>query len=604
MKASQFYISTLKEAPADAEIASHQLMTRAGLIKKLGAGIYNYMPMGLRVIRKVEAIVREEMNKAGAVEMTMPVIQPAELWQETGRFEKMGPELLRIKDRHGRDFIVQPTSEEVVTDVMRQDIKSYKQLPKNLYQIQTKFRDERRPRFGLMRGREFIMKDAYSFDRDEASAKVSYQNMAAAYRRIFDRFGLSYRAVAADSGAIGGDLSEEFQVIAATGEDAIVYCPTSNYAANMEKAEALAPQGERKAATHAMTKTATPGKSTCADVAEFLDVPLQSTVKSLVLATEQVNEKNEVVGKQLWLLLLRGDHTLNEVKTSKLPGLDKGFRFATEIEINEYFGTRPGYIGPVVTPEMLELSSWSMFSFLYKQLNESTPRIFKLVCDSEVLRMTNWVCGANEAGFHITGVNWGRDLPEPDLIADIRNVVAGDASPDGKGILAIERGIEVGHVFYLGTKYSKAMNATFLGDNGKPQFLEMGCYGIGISRLPAAAIEQNHDDKGIIWPDAIAPFTVVLCPISPDRFADVKLASDKLYAELMAAGVDVILDDRNERPGAMFADWELIGVPHRVTIGDRGLKEGHIEYQHRRDTESTKVQAADALAFIKGKLGL
>ncbi len=580
MKASQFYISTLKEAPADAEIASHQLMTRAGLIKKLSAGIYNYMPMGLRVIRKIEAIVRDEMNKAGAIEMTMPVIQPAELWQETGRFEKMGPELLRIQDRHGRDFIVQPTSEEVVTDVMRQDIKSYKQLPKNLYQIQTKFRDERRPRFGLMRGREFIMKDAYSFDRDEAAAKVSYQNMSDAYRRIFDRFGLSYRAVAADSGAIGGDLSQEFQVIATTGEDAIVYCPTSDYAANIEKAEALAPQGERKAASQTLTKTATPGKATCAEVAELLGLPLASTVKSLVLATDTLNDKNEVAKTQVWLLLLRGDHDMNEVKVGKVAGM-AGFRFATLPEIEDHFGCKPGYLGPI---GMLKPA--------------------KLVVDREVAAMADWVCGANDIDFHLTGVNWGRDLPEPDVIADIRNVVQGDASPDGKGVLAIERGIEVGHVFYLGTKYSKAMNATFLGENGKPQFLEMGCYGIGITRLPAAAIEQNHDAKGIIWPDAIAPFTVVLCPISPDRFADVKAAADTLYAELMAAGIDVILDDRNERPGAMFADWELIGVPHRVTIGDRGLKEGHLEYQHRRDTEPTQVPVAGALAFIKGKLRL
>jgi prolyl-tRNA synthetase len=580
MKASQFYISTLKEAPADAEIASHQLMTRAGMIKKLGAGIYSYMPMGLRVIRKVEAIVRDEMNKAGAIEMTMPVIQPAELWQETGRFEKMGPELLRIKDRHDRDFIVQPTSEEVVTDVMRQDIKSYKQLPKNLYQIQTKFRDERRPRFGLMRGREFIMKDAYSFDRDELAAKASYQNMASAYRKIFDRFGLQYRAVAADSGAIGGDLSEEFQVIAATGEDAIVYCPTTDYAANMEKAEAMAPQRPRESAAQAMTKTATPGKATCADVAELLGIALASTVKSLVLATDTMNDKGEPVKTQVWLLLLRGDHDMNEVKVGKIGGL-AGFRFATLPEIDEHFGCKPGYLGP---------------------LNLRKP--VKLVADRDVAVMADWVCGANEPDFHITGVNWGRDLPEPDLIADLRNVVAGDASPDGKGVLAIERGIEVGHVFYLGTKYSKAMNATFLGENGKPQFLEMGCYGIGITRLPAAAIEQNHDAKGIIWPDAIAPFTVVLCPISPDRFPAVKTASDTLYADLLAAGVDVILDDRNERPGAMFADWELIGVPHRVTIGDRGLKERYVEYQHRRDTESTKVDAGQTLTFIKGKLGL
>jgi prolyl-tRNA synthetase len=431
-----------------------------------------------------------------------------------------------------------------------------------------------------MRGREFIMKDAYSFDRDQTAAKVSYQIMAQAYRRIFDRFGLRYRAVAADSGAIGGDLSEEFQVIAATGEDAIVYCPSSDYAANMEKAEALAPQGERKAASQAMTKTATPGKATCAEVAELLAIPLQSTVKSLVLATDTRNEAGEVLKTQVWLLLLRGDHDMNEVKVGKVAGL-ADFRFASLAEIEEHFGCQPGYLGPV---------------------NLKKP--VKLVVDREVAVMADWVCGANEIDVHTTGVNWSRDLPEPELIADIRNVVAGDASPDGQGVLAIERGIEVGHVFYLGTKYSQAMNATFLGENGKPQFMEMGCYGIGITRLPAAAIEQNHDAKGIIWPDAIAPFTVVLCPISPDRFPEVKAAADKLYEELLAIGVDVILDDRGERPGAMFADWELIGVPHRVTIGDRGLKDGQLEYQHRRDAESSKVEAATALVFLKEKLGL
>ena len=579
MKASQFFISTLKEAPADAEVVSHQLMMRAGMIKKLGAGIYNYMPMGLRVIRKVEAIVREEMNRAGAIEMTMPVIQPAELWQETGRFEKMGPELLRIQDRHGRDFVVQPTSEEVITDVVRQDIRSYKQLPKNFYQIQTKFRDERRPRFGLMRGREFIMKDAYSFDRDHTAAKASYQVMAAAYRKIFDRFGLRYRAVAADSGAIGGDLSEEFQVIAATGEDAIVYCPGSDYAANMEKAEALAPAGPRQSPAQAMTKTATPGKSTCADVAELLTLPLHSTVKSLVLATDEMGTTGEVLKARVWLLLLRGDHDMNEVKVGKVAGL-AGFRFATLAEIEDHFGCKPGYLGPLK---------------LLKPVS--------LVVDREVAVMSDWVCGANEPDFHITGVNWGRDLPEPSLVADLRNVVAGDASPDGQGPLSIERGIEVGHVFYLGTKYSQAMNATFLGENGKPQFMEMGCYGIGITRLPAAAIEQNHDERGIIWPDAIAPFTVVICPISPDRFPEVQTAAQALYESLMAAGVDVILDDRGERPGAMFADWELIGVPHRVTIGDRGLKEGHVEYQHRRDAASSQVAAADIFSVLKDKLG-
>ena len=579
MKASQFLISTLKEAPADAEVVSHQLMMRAGMIKRLGAGIYNYMPMGLRVIRKVEAIVREEMNRAGAIEMTMPVVQPAELWQETGRFEKMGPELLRIKDRHGRDFVVQPTSEEVITDVARQELRSYKQLPKNFYQIQTKFRDERRPRFGLMRGREFIMKDAYSFDRDQVSAKQSYKIMADAYRKIFDRFGLSYRAVAADSGAIGGDLSEEFQVIAATGEDAIVYCPQSDYAANMEKAEALAPAQARPSAGKPQTLTPTPGKSTCEDVAALLGVPLSTTVKSLVLATDETDEQGNIKAAKVWLLLLRGDHDMNEVKVGKLPGLNVGFRFATLTEIDEHFGCKPGYLGPLN---------------LKKPLN--------VVADREVAVMADWICGANQPDHHITGVNWGRDLPEPMMVADLRNVVDGDMSPDGKGALVIERGIEVGHVFYLGTKYSQAMNATFLDENGKPQFLEMGCYGIGVTRLPAAAIEQNHDAKGIIWPDAIAPFTVVICPIGADRSPDVKAVSEKLYADLMAAGVDVLLDDRGERPGAMFADWELIGVPHRVTLGDRGLKEGKVEYQHRRDEAATAVAAADIAAFVISKV--
>ena len=579
MKASRFFVSTLKDAPGDAEVASHKLMTRAGMIKKLGAGIYSYMPMGLRVIRKVEAIVREEMNRAGAVELAMPVVQPAEFWQETGRFDKMGPELLRIKDRHERDFVIQPTSEEVVTDIARQEIRSYKQLPRNFYQIQTKFRDERRPRFGLMRGREFTMKDAYSFDRDLDAAKLSYQAMAAAYRRIFDRFGLTYRAVAADSGAIGGDLSEEFQVIAATGEDAIVYCADSDYAANMEKAEAMAPTLPRAAAAVALTKTPTPGKSTCADVAELLGAPLSSTVKSLVLATEKLDAKGDIVGVQVWLLLLRGDHDMNEVKVGKLPGLDQGFRFATLAEIEEHFGCKPGYLGP---------------------LNLKQP--VKLVADRDVAVMADWTTGANEVDFHMTGVNWGRDLPEPKLVADIRNVVAGDASPDGKGVLAIERGIEVGHIFVLGTKYSRAMSATFLDENGKPQFLEMGCYGIGITRLPAAAIEQNHDERGIIWPDAIAPFTVVICPIGMDRSADVKVAAEALYEQLLAAGVDVLLDDRGERPGAMFADWELIGVPHRVVISDRGLKEGQLEYQQRRETAATKVPTIDIAAFILGKL--
>ena len=580
MKASQFYISTLKEAPADAEVASHKLMLRAGMIKKLGAGIYSYMPMGLRVIRKVEAIVREEMNRAGAVELSMPVVQPAELWQESGRFQSYGPELLRIKDRHERDFVVQPTSEEVITDIGRQELRSYKQLPKNLYQIQTKFRDERRPRFGLMRGREFIMKDAYSFDRDLEAAKLSYQAMAKAYRAIFDRFGLRYRAVAADSGAIGGDVSQEFQVIAATGEDVIVYCPDSDYAANMDKAQALPPQVSRKPPAQVMTKTATPGMSTCADVAQYLKVPLRQTVKSLVLATEQKNDQGDLVSTRVWLAMLRGDHDMNEVKVNKVRGLEAGFRFATLEEIDQHFGCKPGYLGLI---------------------NMKKP--VSVVVDREVAVMSDWICGANEPDFHFTGVNWGRDLPEPDVVADIRNVREGDLSPDGKGVLAIERGIEIGHIFVLGTKYSAPMNANFLDEDGKPKPFEMGCYGIGITRLPAAAIEQNHDERGIIWPDALAPFKVVLCPIGPDRFPDVKAAANKLYGELLNAGVDVILDDRGERPGAMFADWELIGVPHRITIGDRGLKDGQVEYQHRRDAGATKLAVGEVFGFITSRLG-
>jgi len=584
MKASQFFISTLKEAPADAEIVSHKLMMRAGFIRKLGAGLYNYMPMGLRTIRKVEAIIREEMNRAGAVELTMPVVQPAELWQETGRFSKMGDELLRFKDRHDRDFVIQPTAEEVVTDIARQELRSYRQLPKNLYQIQTKFRDERRPRFGVMRGREFTMKDAYSFDRDVDGALKTYDGMYAAYGRIFGRLGLQFRAVAADTGAIGGDRSHEFQVIADTGEDAIVYCPTSDYAANIELAEGVALIAARGAAAQAMEKVATPGRSTCGDVAELLGLPLSQTVKSLVLATDETNDAGEIVKSTVWLLLVRGDHDLNEVKAGKLQledgtGLKAGFRFATESEIVAHFGTKPGYLGPI---------------------NLKQP--VKVIADRTVANMADWVCGANEEGFHIRGVNWGRDLPEPDLVADIRNVVEGDPSPDGQGVLAIQRGIEVGHVFYLGTKYSKAMNATFLDVDGKPKHFEMGCYGIGVTRILGAAIEQQHDERGIIWPESIAPFTVVICPVGYDRSEAVKAAADQLYADLQAKGVDVILDDRGERPGAMFADWELIGVPHRVVFGDKGLKEGVAEYQGRRDAEATKVPATDVLAHVLGQL--
>jgi prolyl-tRNA synthetase len=431
-----------------------------------------------------------------------------------------------------------------------------------------------------MRSREFIMKDAYSFDRDLAGAKASYDAMAQAYRRIFDRFGLTYRAVAADSGAIGGDLSEEFQVIAATGEDAIVYCPGSKYAANMEKAEAMAPSSPRPAARLALMRVPTPGKSTCADVAQLLEMPLKTTVKSLVLATDDLGERGDVATTRIWLLLLRGDHDMNEIKVGKVAGLNAGFRFASTAEIEAHFGTKPGYLGPI-----------------------GLRKPVKIVADREVAVMADWVCGANEEDFHITGVNWGRDLPEPDAVADLRNVVEGDPSPDGKGPLAIERGIEIGHIFVLGTKYSAPMNATFLDEEGKPKPFEMGCYGIGITRLPAAAIEQNHDERGIVWPDAIAPFTVVICPIGMDRSADVKAAAERLHDELDGSGVDVMLDDRGERPGAMFADWELIGVPHRVVISDRGLKEGQFEYQHRRDATATKVPASEVSSFIKGRLG-
>ncbi|MYN00953.1 proline--tRNA ligase [Pseudoduganella sp. DS3] len=572
MRASRFFISTLKEAPSDAEIVSHQLMMRAGMIKRLGSGIYTYMPMGLKVIRKVEAIVREEMNKAGAIELLMPLVQPAELWQETGRWDKMGPELLRVKDRHGRDFAIQPTSEEVITDVVRSEIKSYRQIPLNFYHIQTKFRDERRPRFGLMRGREFTMKDAYSFDRDVAGMQKSYKIMFDAYTQIFTRFGLKFRAVAADNGAIGGTGSHEFHVIASTGEDALVYCPTSDYAANMEAAEAVA-SGTRAAAGAALTKTSTPKAAKCEDVAKLLGIDLKQTLKTIALTAEEDDGS-----KKYFMLLLRGDHELNEIKASKVPGLAKN-RFSTEAEILEVYGCKPGYLGPI-----------------------GTKAPVTVVADRTVALMSDFVTGANEVDFHYTGANWGRDMAEPAIVADLRNVVEGDASPDGKGVLAIERGIEVGHVFQLGTAYSESMQATFLDENQKPAPLQMGCYGIGITRILGAAIEQNFDDKGIIWPTSLAPFQLVLCPMGMDRSELVKAETEKLYNEALAAGIDVILDDRGQRPGAMFADWELIGVPHRVVIGERGLKEGNLEYQGRRDTEATAVPVAEALAFIKGKL--
>ena len=579
MRASQFHISTQKQPPADADIISQKLMTQAGFIKKLAAGIYSYMPLGLRSIRKIETIIRQEMDAAGAIELLMPVVQPAELWQESGRWEKYGPELMRIKDRHGRDFIVQPTSEEVITDIARQEIKSYRQLPKNFYHIQTKFRDERRPRFGVMRGREFTMKDAYSFDRSPEAAAKSYESMYAAYNRIFQRLGLRFRAVAADNGAIGGDRSHEFQVIAETGEDAIAYCPSSDYAANIETAQALPLLIQRGAPQQILKKLATPGKSTCSDVAVFLNVALQSTVKSIVLAKDVVDEKEAIGRAQLFLLLLRGDHELNEIKASKIPELGKDFRFATEAEILEHFGTKPGYLGPI---------------------NLQKP--VKVIADATVANMSDFVVGANEADHHMVGVNWGRDLPEPDVVADLRNVQAGDPSPDGKGMLAIDRGIEVGHVFFLGTAYSKPLNATFLDETGKPALLQMGCYGIGVTRILGAAIEQQHDEKGIIWPAAIAPFEVVICPVGYERSQSVKTQADTLYTQLKAAGIDVILDDRGERPGVMFADWELIGIPHRITIGERGLTQGIVEYQQRTDALATSVASAAIVEHLKAVL--
>ncbi|GAA0508454.1 proline--tRNA ligase [Pigmentiphaga sp. NML030171] len=576
MRASQFHIGTLKEAPSDAEIVSHQLMTRAGMIRKLAGGIYNYMPIGLRVIRKVEAIIREEMNRAGALELLMPVVQPAELWMESGRWEQYGPELLRMKDRHGRDFVLQPTSEEVITDIARNEIHSWRQLPKNFYHIQTKFRDERRPRFGVMRGREFTMKDAYSFDRDEAGAQKSYDAMYDAYMRIFTRMGLTFRAVAADTGSIGGTRSHEFQVIADTGEDLIVYNPATQYAANIELAEAPCLVAQRAAPGRALEKTPTPGATKCEAVAQMLGLPLASHVKSLALAVEPEEPGKPV---QIWLLLVRADHELNEIKAGKIPGLDRGYRFATDAEIVEHFGCVPGFIGPV-----------------------GTAKPVKVVADRTVANLHDFVTGANQADHHYVGVNWGRDLPEPDLVADLRNVVDGDPSPDGSGPLAIQRGIEVGHVFFLGTKYSEALKATYLDETGKPALLQMGCYGIGVTRLLGAAIEQHHDGRGIIWPRALAPFEVVVCPVGWGKSEAVREAATKLYEGLKEAGVDAILDDRDERPGVMFADWELIGVPVRVTIGDRGLKEGQIELQGRRDEAAAKIPVGEALAATLARL--
>lgn len=567
MRASAYHISTLKEAPNDAEIASHQLMMRSGMIRKLAGGIYNYMPLGLRVIRKVEHIIRQEMDASGALELLMPFVQPAELWVESGRWEQYGPELLRIKDRHGRDFVLQPTSEEVITDIARNEIQSWRHLPVNFYHIQTKFRDERRPRFGVMRGREFTMKDAYSFDRDVAGAQKSYQVMFDAYMRIFERLGLTFRAVAADTGSIGGSQSHEFQVIADIGEDLIVYDPRSDYAANIELAPAPCLISERAAPGAPMQSVATPEATKCEMVAEMLKVSLSHTVKSIVLATEQEGKP-----AQIWLLLLRGDHELNEIKVGKITGLNKGFRFATEAEIVEHFGCKPGYLGPVATQKPV-----------------------RVVADLTVAKMHDFICGANQEGAHLTGVNWVRDLPEASLVTDLRNVVEGDRAPDGQGTLAIQRGIEVGHVFYLGTKYSEALKATFLDENGKPALMEMGCYGIGVTRIVGAAIEQNHDAKGIVWPRAIAPFEVAICAVGWGKSEAVRQASETLYTELKSRGIDVILDDRDQRPGIMFAEWELIGPPVRITVGERGLNDGVVEVLGRKQTEAARIPLAECV---------
>ncbi|MDR0736663.1 MAG: proline--tRNA ligase [Zoogloeaceae bacterium] len=572
MRSSRFFFATLKEAPADADAISQKLMLRAGLIKRAASGVYTWMPMGLRVLRKVERVIREEMNLAGAVELLMPAVQPAELWQESGRWEKYGPELLRFKDRRQRDFVIGPTHEEVITDVVRRDVKSYRQLPLHFYQIQTKFRDEIRPRFGVMRGREFLMKDGYSFHTSFADLQREYAVMHATYSRIFTRLGLEFRAVAADTGAIGGTGSHEFHVIAETGEDDIAYCPDSDYAANVELAEALAPPTPRPAASAALEKVSTPGKTTCAEVAECLHIPLQRLVKAIAVVSATGEEKNFV------LLLLRGDHELNEIKTGKIGGLAE-FRFASESEIVEFLGCEAGYIGPVGV-----------------DLNR-----VRVIADRSVAAMGNFVCGANAAGFHLAGVNFGRDCPEPE-VADLRNVVPGDPSPDKKGTLALCRGIEVGHIFQLRTTYARALECCYLDEQGKRQVMEMGCYGIGVSRIVGAAIEQGNDAKGIIFPAAIAPFQIAIVPMGYHKNEAVKAAADQLYAELSAAGFEVLLDDRDERPGVMFADMELIGIPGRIVVGERGLKEGSLEWKGRRDDAAVLLEKSALLSFLKEKL--
>jgi prolyl-tRNA synthetase len=565
MRLSQFHLRTSKETPADAELVSHKLMLKAGMIRKLAAGLYTWSPLGLRVLRKVEAVVREEMDAAGAIELLMPTIQPRELWEETGRWQKFGPQLLKVRDRKEAEFCYAPTAEEVITDFARNELASYKQLPVNFYQIQTKFRDEIRPRFGVMRAREFLMKDAYSFHVGDEDLVREYQNMHAAYTRIFTRLGLRFRAVQADSGAIGDDASQEFHVLADSGEDAIAFSDGSDYAANVETARAAEP-GPRAAASEAMRKVDTPTQKTCEDVAALLGIPLARTAKSIA-----VMSGDDAGGPQFVLALVRGDHAVNEIKLGKVAGL-AGYRMATEAEITEHLGSEPGFLGPL-----------------------AAKRAIRVIADRDVAALADFVVGANENGFHLAGVNWGRDLPEPETIADIRNAVAGDASPDGKGTLGIARGIEVGHVFQLGRNYSEAMDCSVLDDTGKAVAPAMGCYGIGVSRIVAAAIEQNHDDAGILWPDAMAPWRVAVCVINPKHDAAVADAAAALYDELKSAGIDAVLDDRGLRAGAMFADIELIGIPHRVVVSERGLAAGSFEYRARNAAESENLDRAALL---------
>jgi len=569
MRASQFFFNTQKEAPNDAELQSHILMVRAGLIKRLGSGLYSWMPLGLRVLRKVETIVREEMNKAGALELLMPAVQPRELWDETGRWAVFGPQMLKITDRHEREFCFGPTHEEVITDIARTEIRSYKQLPLNFYQIQTKFRDEIRPRFGVMRAREFMMKDAYSFHTDFASLEQTYATMYQAYSAIFNRLGLKFRAVKADTGAIGGDGSHEFHVLADSGEDGLAYCDSSDYAANVELAEAIT-VAKRQAPTAAMQEVDTPKQTACADVAALLNISVTQTVKAIALMVKQADDSS-----RFFLALLRGDHNLNEVKLAKLDGM-ADFRLATEEEIRAHLNCPPGFIGPV-----------------------NVAANVTVIADKTVAAMSDFVCGANKPKFHLCGVNFGRDLAEPSLVADIRNVVEGDASPDGKGTLSLCRGIEVGHIFQLRTKYSSAMNATYLDENGQTQVMEMGCYGIGVSRIVGAAIEQGFDDRGIVFPASMAPFAVAICPIGYDKSEAVQAAANQLYADLKAAGIDALLDDRGERPGVMFAEADLMGVPHRLVVGERGLADGLVEYKARHAEQAESIPLNQVLAFMQ-----